>query len=112
MVVLRHIGEPGGAVPQRQPQPAQPSVRAGPLQQAVHHEHRELSPQPPAAPDCRAGTLLHHRVPEDAGTVPGHGVSWERLGPSPARLQTLRVPCPPPSSTITRIHTHQLAQSV
>lgn len=98
MLVLRHAGELGGAVPQRQPQPAQPSLRAGPLQQVVHHEHRELPPQPPAAPDRRGGALLHHPVSKDAGAVPCHGVSWEQLSPGPAWLQTLcsLPPCRPP----------------
>lgn len=75
--LLRHTGEPGGIVPQRQPQPAQPALWAGPVQQAVHYEHWKLSPQPPAAPDCGRGPFLHHPVPQDAGTIPCHGLRTE-----------------------------------
>lgn len=70
----RNVGEPGGALPERQPQPTQSALWAGTVQQAVHHEHRELPADAATATDRQRRPLFHHPVPEDAGTVPFHGL--------------------------------------
>lgn len=65
----RHSGDAGHPVPQRQPGPAQPAVRAGAVLQARHHEHRGVSTHP--HPRRRRGrrTLLRYTVFETSGTL-------------------------------------------
>ena len=68
----RHAGEPRVALPQRQPQPAQPAVRAGAVLQSADHEHWKLPAVADPRRDRRRRALPSDPVPQDARTLSLH----------------------------------------